>query len=151
MSGNNFVLQSYNAGGAGNLLLNPGGGNIGIGTTSPGYALDVYGGLRVDTGGVFFAPTALGASAGTNFLCLDANSWNVRYANGCTASDRRLKDNIVSLTRVGTCGDPDLAAGFLCVEDKHRGKGPQIGLIAQEVEKVFPQIVETGSDGLAGC
>ncbi len=43
-TGNQATLQSYTAAStAGNLLLNPSGGNVGIGTTSPGHALTVGG------------------------------------------------------------------------------------------------------------
>jgi Chaperone of endosialidase len=35
-------------------------------------------------------------------------------------------------------------------KDPARGTGPQIGLIAQDVAKVYPQLAFTGSDGLMG-
>jgi len=122
MSGNNFVLQSYNAGGLVTFFL------ILEAATSasddePRIRAGCLRSLRVDTGGVFFAPTALGASAGTNFLCLDANSWNVATPMAARFG-RRLKDNIVSLDPESELAEIlTFAAGFLCVERQTSRQG----------------------------
>ncbi len=100
----------------GNLIVKT--GNVGIGTTAPGYKLQV------------------GASGdGTSAI---ANAWNV-------FSDIRLKTNITPLTDILPKLDNISAVGFNWkngADAKH-----QIGFIAQEVEKVFPELVFTDDKG----
>ncbi|MBU1046256.1 tail fiber domain-containing protein [Patescibacteria group bacterium] len=112
-------------------------GNVGIGgTVSPDYTLDVQGTLR---------------------------------AYGITdASDIRLKTNIRNLTRgrspyseVTNGGVRPLSQTSATLQniqklrgvkfewkDSTFGTGDQIGFIAQEVEKVYPELVSTDNDGL---
>ena len=95
-------------------------GNVGIGTVSPGFLLHVNGSAGKPGGG----------------------SWSV-------ASDERLKKNIQPLT--GTLEKLLSLHGvnFEYKEPEKVGelKGERTGLIAQEVEKVFPDWVETAPDG----
>jgi hypothetical protein len=93
---------------------------VGIGTTNPAFTLEVNGSAAKPGGG----------------------SWSV-------ASDERLKHNIRPLTGVL---DRLLAlhgVNFEYLDPKkiHELSGERMGLIAQEVEKVFPDWVETGPDG----
>jgi len=98
-----------------NLILQSGGGNVGIGTVTPDFKLRVEGTLR-----------AIGIT---------------------DASDSRLKKDVVPLTdslnKVAS-----LRGVHYKWKDPTAGPGPQIGLIAQEVERVFPELVETDSAGL---
>lgn len=75
--------------------------------------------------------------------------WDQLFISGAlvNASDVRLKDDIAPLT--------DSLASVLAlrgVRFRWRRGGedspPSIGLLAQEVEAVFPELVETGSDGM---
>ncbi|MFM6928034.1 MAG: tail fiber domain-containing protein, partial [Bdellovibrio sp.] len=101
-------------------------GNVGVGKT-PTYKLDINGDTNISSGFVF-------RIAGTQ-ICTSA---------GCTSSsDERLKENIQplenSLEKIlqlqGVEYDYKDKAKF---GDKH-----QIGVIAQEVEKVYPEVVIT--------
>ncbi|MBI5055172.1 MAG: tail fiber domain-containing protein [Nitrospirae bacterium] len=98
-------------------------GNVGIGTTSPAYKLDVAGDIH--TTGTYY-PT----------------------------SDGRFKKDI---------GEIDNPLGKILMvkgvsynwktseyKDKGFDKGRHYGVIAQEVEKVFPETVKEGSDGSKG-
>jgi|GEM_PF-1474626 len=102
-------------------------GNIGIGVTSPGYKLDVNGSINMATGAAL-------KIAGTN-ICTAA---------GCTSSsDKNLKENIQplqnSLQKI-----LHLRPVSYEWKDKERfGFSPQVGLIAQEVEKIYPEVVVT--------
>lgn len=93
-------------------------GKVGVANTAPQYALDVAGTIRGDN---------------------------------LTPSDRSLKKNITplpadTLTRVRKLD----AVTFEWDQRKTSGlsKQPQIGLIAQDVEKVFPSLVETDGKGI---
>lgn len=68
-------------------------GNVGIGTTSPGYKLDVNG--TSNFGGLI---TYNGAtpSTGTYYACVDSGL-AIRYQTSCTSSSRRFEHNIEPL------------------------------------------------------
>jgi hypothetical protein len=102
-------------------------GNVGVGTTSPGYTLDINGDINI-------RPTYALRFSGTS-VCTSA---------GCTSSsDRSLKEHIQplqdSLDKVlklqGVDYDYKDKTKFT---DKH-----QIGVIAQDVEKIYPEVVNT--------
>jgi hypothetical protein len=102
----------------GDLIINNSGGNVGIGTTSPGYKLQV--GIAGD-----------GSQA-------RANAWNV-------LSDIRLKSDFVKI--IDPLGIISSLRGFYYNWNIGTDKSRQLGLSAQDVEKVLPEIVSEGSDG----
>ncbi len=94
-------------------------GNVGIGTSAPTYKLDVQGG--------------------------DINaSGAVRAATIALTSDRRLKKNIFQIE-----SSLEKILGFRGVEfDWIKNGTHDIGVIAQEVEKIVPTLVMTDSSGI---
>jgi hypothetical protein len=100
-------------------------GNVGIGTKSPEYNLDVRGTIYSSSGG--YTQTGL-------------TTWSI-------ASDRRIKENIVKasyekcLENVKNIELYNFNFKDDCVNtnDKH-----QLGFIAQEVQQVYPKAVEVG-------
>jgi hypothetical protein len=100
-------------------------GNVGIGTKSPEYHLDVRGSIYSSLGG--YTQTGL-------------TTWSI-------ASDRRIKENIVKasyekcLENVKNIELYNFNFKDDCVNtnDKH-----QLGFIAQEVQQVYPKAVEVG-------
>ncbi len=100
-------------------------GNVGIGTKSPEYHLDVRGAIYSSSGG--YTQTGL-------------TTWSI-------ASDRRIKENIVKasyekcLENVKNIELYNFNFKDNCVNtnDKH-----QLGFIAQEVQQVYPKAVEVG-------
>ncbi|MBF0280311.1 MAG: tail fiber domain-containing protein [SAR324 cluster bacterium] len=111
------------------LVIVLGNGNVGIGTSSPDDALDVVG--DIDATGCF----------------QNNNSGTI---GGTCVSDFRLKQDIEPLS-----GSLDKILRLNPVHFQWREKlqhisketGSSIGLIAQEVEEVFPHLVKTGEDG----
>lgn len=94
------------------------------------------------------SPTYLqspGNSAGFGAYCYDS-SFQITYAASCTASDARLKKNVNDLPLEL---DNLLQLRPVSYEwiDPKRGAGEKVGLIAQEVEKIYPQVVDTNGDG----
>jgi len=123
-SSNNIIISD----GSGNprLFINTS-GNMGIGTLNPSYLLDVNGDVNI------FGP---------NFLRIGGTQ--VCSISGCTAiSDSNLKENIRPLE--------NSLENILKIEgvtydwkDKNKyGKGKQIGVIAQDLEKIYPEVVVT--------
>src|SRR5262249_37292997 len=110
--------------------------NVGIGTTTPQDRLHVAGDIRI------------GAS-GSNIGCVKDDNGTV-IAGSCS-SDARLKhsitpfphllDKLVQLQPVHFFWRADE------FKERHFGTKPSFGLIAQEVEKVLPELVSTDEQG----
>ncbi|MCF7815698.1 MAG: tail fiber domain-containing protein [Candidatus Pacebacteria bacterium] len=116
-------------------------GNVGIGTTSPTYKLEVAGTIASESSGAY----NLGA-AGRDWGCLYYNSGTL----GTCASDERLKENIKTLTFTnGTSTALNKVANLELhtFNFKNAPGSTYKGLIAQEALTVAPELVELGSDG----
>ena len=104
------------------LAINAAGGNVGIGTSVPTEKLDVAG--------------------------------NIKASGTITPSDFRFKKNILTLN--GALDKVQNLRGvsynWRTTQFTERGFADKrsIGIIAQEVEKVVPEVVHTGSDGYKG-
>jgi hypothetical protein len=102
------------------------GGNVGIGITSPGYKLDVQGG--------------------------DINaSGNVRAAGIALTSDRRWKRNIMplknSIEKIMMINGVSYDWAIDDYPEKHFTNKKQIGVIAQNIQAVFPELVLEDNEG----
>ncbi len=106
-----FVIAPWANGPSGIRILGSN-GNVGIGTASPAYPLDVNGAIRA--------------------------------TNVAATSDERLKTNIRTLEH--PIDDVQKLRGVR-FSWKHDGK-PSIGVVAQEVERVYPELVLTAPDGI---
>ena len=107
-----WIQSIADSGSAQQLSLNPSGGNVGIGTTAPGYALDVNGDVRA-----------------TSYLY---------------ASDRNLKTNIQTINSPLA---KIVQLRGVTFNWKSNNK-PSVGLIAQEVQQVFPELVTADNSGM---
>jgi hypothetical protein len=67
--------------------------------------------------------------------------------NFYTPSDQRLKTKIETLSKALQAIDQLRGVRFEYKDQKRYAKGPKIGVIAQELQKVFPEMVTKGSDG----
>ena len=105
------------------------GGNFGIGTITPGEALDVGGNIKSSTLGT-----------GTIYS-------NSGVLTNTDPSDENLKNNILTLED-GTL-DKLLGLRPVSFDWKSTGDGA-LGFIAQEVDEIFPELVGSNSDGTLG-
>ena len=99
-----------------NLILNQLGGNVGIGTTTPGYPLDVNGNANIS--GI-----------------VNATSFN-------TPSDYRIKENVTQLDSKFIVDKLNPVTYFNTKSEKQ-----DIGLIAHELQEIFPELVNGEKDG----
>jgi hypothetical protein len=67
--------------------------------------------------------------------------------NFYTPSDKRLKTNIETLGNTLQAIDSMRGVRFEYKDQKRYAKGPKIGVIAQELMKVYPEMVVKGADG----
>jgi hypothetical protein len=117
---------------SGNVWAN---GKVGVGTSSPATSLQVVGDIRVGT-------------SGTNG-CVQ-NFTGTAIAGTCS-SDARLKTNIRPfspvLTKLAQLQPVHFNWKAAAYPEYHFGSGTNSGLIAQEVEKVFPELVSVDAKG----
>ena len=115
------------------LALNPMGGNVGIGTTTPGSMLDVYGTIRQKT-----------VKSCTLGLTTDANGG----ITGCVVSDERLKNNIISVDYSALDIIEKLKpVNYSWISTTTKDNQIHSGFLAQDVEKVFPTAISNaGTD-----
>jgi len=83
-------------------------------------------------------------TAAVQRMTLDS-SGNLTAAAFLYSSDRRLKENIVPLSGGLSSLEGITPVTFSFISDT--AHTPRLGVIAQEVEKVYPQAVSTGEDG----
>jgi hypothetical protein len=152
-------------------------GNTGIGVLDPAYRLDVAGRMRIRSGGTGSASAGIWLNKNDNsgltgFVGVDGNNdigfytntsgWslvvddatgNVRVkgtvtANGVTlTSDERLKKDITPLQETMPLLE-QLNGYQYHWKDETWDKTLQTGLLAQEVEKVLPELVKTDDKGM---
>lgn len=157
---NSLSLNSTTHTTKGYVLIQPSGGNVGIGTTTPANKLDVEGGVAI--GATYSGTTA----SPTNGLIIEGN-----VGIGATSPSEKLHvaGNICYTGTIGACSDAryktnvhNISRALDRVEnlrpvifDWKRDEFPdqqfsdksQVGLIAQEVREVLPEVVQEGSDG----
>lgn len=141
-------------------------GNVGIGNNAlvPQFLLDIGGRARIrhngSTAGIYFdnsqniADAFVGLKADDQIGFYINNGWRF-WVNGSNAfvngaivntSDRRLKKNINPLA--GSMAMLAKLQGYhYHWNDNRQGSELQTGLIAQEVEKLFPELVMTDKEG----
>lgn len=141
-------------------------GMVGIGNNvlEPQFLLDLGGRARIrnngETAGIYFnnsqqATTGFVGMKTDNEVGLYINEWRFwvtgqgnGYLTGTLSqnSDRRLKTNIQPFKN--SLGKVNSLQGYhYNWEDKTKDQTLQTGLIAQEVEQVFPELVSTNKDG----
>jgi hypothetical protein len=129
-----------------NTYFNASGGRVGIGSDDPSCTLlvntqeDEYA-LRIQSGATAWDINPLPAF---DYLGFVKEAWTLAYVNGAsgnwtTISDRRLKEHILELPQVMDKLNRMNVYTYSFKQDaRHK---PHIGVIAQEIEKEFPELV----------
>lgn len=115
-------------------------GSVGIGTTSPAQKLHVAGNIRIDSGAVVSGTRSnffLALQSDRNLVLYDNGS--AVWASGTSTSDIRLKKNVKDIGRVLDKLEKIRAVSFNFKDDETNRK--EIGVIAQELEKDFPELI----------
>jgi hypothetical protein len=137
-----FTIWGFNGSSWGEkFTINNTSGNVGIGTTSPGYKLDVVGDTRITSGslGVGVAPNATDGR-------IDASNDIVAYQT----SDQRLKENVTPIENALEKVKSLTGVEFDWIEEHkhiHGYEGHDTGIIAQQVQSVMPTAVRTNDTG----
>lgn len=123
-----------------NILYVSASGNIGVGMITPNYDLDVSGSIRI-TGSLALGNITPSATNGR----LDATNDIVAYST----SDIRFKTNITpiqdSLLKLKSINGVEF--DWIPNEKLHGYTGHDVGVIAQELEKILPEVVTTRDSG----
>ncbi len=169
--GGYFTLRDA-TGSADRVSLNGGSGNISANRTDGGSAANFF--VATDNGGIAIQNSSdvnklfyeagsgslnLNNDGGTNTIALDGNLGNI-FASGDVSgntltssdgmvqtSDRRLKKNIQNLNSPLEKTIKMRGVSYQW-KDENKSQRNQIGVIAQEVEAVYPEFVITNENGM---
>jgi len=141
LADNSGKVYLDDAGGGGVIIAGNGGSNVGIGTTSPSYKLDVVGDSRITSGslGVGVAPNATDGRIDASNDIVAFSSSDLRLKENVTPIENAL-DKVKSLTGVEFDWNPEL-------KHAHGYEGHDTGVIAQEVQDVMPTAIRTNDTG----
>ncbi|EIJ34134.1 tail fiber domain-containing protein [Thiothrix nivea] len=110
-------------------------GKVGIGTMTPTEKLHIIGGVKFE---------GLAAGSTGNYVCRTPDG-TITHGGSCSTSDVRLKKDIQVVE--GALDKVSQLQGVTYTwKDEARGTRTELGLIAQEVEKVIPEVVDTSND-----
>ena len=144
-SNGDINLKAGNGGNEGNVIIMPGGATTVI--AQFGETQDLYVKGHVTASSHIYALGALGVGTTT-----PTTTGLIRATNDVVAfysSDERLKENILELS--GSVDKISQIRGvefdWVPKEGVHENEGHDIGVIAQEIEKVFPEVVQTRENG----
>ena len=144
-SNGDINLKAGNGGNEGNVIIMPGGSTDVI--AHFGETQDLYVKGHVTASAHIYALGALGVGTTT-----PTTTGLIRATNDVVAfysSDERLKENILELS--GSVDKISQIRGvefdWVPKEGVHENEGHDIGVIAQEIEKVFPEVVQTRENG----
>lgn len=122
----------------GDLILNYWAGNVGIGTRTPAYKLDVNGDIRADNVSV-----TSDSSLKENIETIeDERVNNIFMITGKTYKLKAKKKN-----RENTSGSQSVVADSIGTAEEIDDR-PQIGLLAQEVNEFYPELVYEDEHGV---
>lgn len=144
-----------------------GSGNFGIGATPTSYKLDVNGEIVARNGYgniLYFGGDAGGndleigtTQAGNNLISfynraaatyMDITARNITYTGSLSPSDRRLKKDIQILDHSLDKMLKVEGVSYNWKDPKKYSNGLQYGVIAQQVEEIFPNLVDTNAEGM---
>ncbi len=133
-------------------------GKVGIGTSTPGFTFTVQAStslastLGASGNAIFVVASSTSATASTNVFTVATSSVTIGGANGtCVisgstgcSSDARLKTNITPIAGTTSLSELALINGVTYNwADPTWEQGQQVGVIAQNVQQAFPQLVGT--------
>lgn len=144
-----------------------GSGNFGIGATPTSYKLDVNGEIvaRNGYGNILYFGGDSGGNdleigttqAGNNLISfynraaatyMDITARNITYTGSLSPSDRRLKKDIQILDHSLDKMLKVEGVSYNWKDPKKYSNGLQYGVIAQQVEEIFPNLVDTNAEGM---
>ena len=150
--GVSLQTTDWNTADGGNLLLQPQGGKVGVGTTNPTKALVEINGFANNTlfGTVgLFSPSGAGSQIPQQVLPYSLYASLLVAANSYVAfSDSRIKrltgrsDTAKDLTTLAAIEITD----YTYIDSVNQGNRPHKKVIAQQVEKIYPQAVNQTTD-----
>lgn len=107
------------------------GGNTGIGTTNPAELLDVFGNIR----------SSILSGVGNRAVYSDANGILTN-----SSSDETLKENVLPITYGLNVVCQLNPVSFNWIDTQRFGSQKEIGLIAQQVQSLIPEVVGVNYD-----
>ncbi|MEK2644339.1 tail fiber domain-containing protein [Bdellovibrio sp. BCCA] len=161
-----FSVGYTNAGVFNSMMRVQGDGKVGIGDTSPSYKLDVNGevagrnglGYVLYMGGDSSGDLEIGTTQTSNNnlvfynrgggYAMDIMARNITYTGSLNPSDRRLKKDIHPLQKSLENILKIEGVSYFWKEPQKYSEGLQRGVIAQQVEEVFPDLVKTDKAGM---